>query len=126
MGLFNLQSLSVTMATGTAGNDVSKAISELTIPKENEEPVISFNKKKKAEIPADPETKTTADASVNEQVSKNEKPKDEETKPDNTVTEFKENNNIPDNAQTTAESDVKTSTCCRISHNEWGKEGFRN
>ncbi len=108
-GLFNLQSLSVIMAAGTASNDVAKAISESAISKENDEPVISFNKKKKAEITADPQTKTTADASVNEQVAKNEISKDEETKLGNTVTGSKENNNIPDNAQATIESSVKKS-----------------
>ncbi len=107
-GLFNLQSLSVTMAAGTAGNDVAKAISETTISKESDEPVISFSKKKKAEIAADAQTKTIADASVNEQVAKNERSKDEETKPDNTITGSKESNNISNDAETTAESNEKT------------------
>lgn len=81
-GLFNLQSLAVTMAGSDTPNDVARAISEKTSSKDDFEPVISFDKKKKT---APVETKSPADTFTNEPIAnepiaKNEKPK--EDKPD--------------------------------------------
>jgi hypothetical protein len=49
-GLFNLQSLSVTMAGTSSSNDVAKALQEAERAKDNSEPVISFEKKKKDSV----------------------------------------------------------------------------
>jgi hypothetical protein len=51
-GLFDLQSFAVIMAVTSNTNDVAKAISEKTTPKENDEPLISFNKKKRDTVAA--------------------------------------------------------------------------
>jgi hypothetical protein len=82
-GLFNLQSFNVTMAGSTSSNDVANAINEKVAPKDDDEPLISFNKKKKT-IPA--ETKAKADAVANEQVTTNENPEGREAKPGNDIT----------------------------------------
>ena len=84
-GLFNLQSLSVTMASDSNTDNVAKAISKSGVAKEKDEPLISFNKKKKDTVAAN--IKTNADALSDERTVKDEKLKDQEVNPDNAISE---------------------------------------
>ncbi|HEX8356305.1 MAG TPA: hypothetical protein VF610_02790, partial [Segetibacter sp.] len=63
-GLFNLQSLNVTMATTGNSNNVAKAISESSVAKETTEPVISFDRKKEAPS-VEPEKTRLVDTAIN-------------------------------------------------------------
>ena len=101
-GLFDLQSFAIIMAVTSNTNDVAKAISEKTTPKENDEPLISFNKKKRDTVAAPVQTEIPTDTLTNDQVVKSEKPTDSEVEPGNTVAELTENNNISADAQAAA------------------------
>ena len=77
-GLFNLQSLNVTMGDTSSVALVAKPAIENTAPKDDFEPLISFDKKKK---PAKP--KKEPDALANETAATNEKPKEQQADLDN-------------------------------------------
>lgn len=93
-GLFNLQSLTVTMAESGKTDDISKALSEKAIAKEDTDPVISFDKKKKNTIAEQDVTKNAADTLTNGQAAKNENQKDEEINSNTAVDESKGNNDF--------------------------------
>lgn len=99
-GLFDLQSLQVVMAVTSNTNEVAKAISERTAPKEEDEPLISFTKKKRDIATVLVQTEVPTNRLTNQPEVKSEKPTDFEVKPDNAVAESTENNNIPADAQT--------------------------
>lgn len=101
-GLLDLQSFAVIMAVPSTTNDVAKAISEKTTPKENDEPLISFTKKKRDTVAALVQTEIPTDTLTKKQVAKSEKPTDSEVEPGNTVAELTENNNISADAQAAA------------------------
>jgi hypothetical protein len=73
-GLFNLQSLDVTMATESNTNNVARALTENAKSKETDEPLISFDKKKEPAVTKVEAVAPVADTSANEQVAKIEEP----------------------------------------------------
>ena len=87
-GLFNLQTMNVTMAGSTTPNEVSKAISEKEQPKDDFEPLVSFDKKSKEALA---KAKKAADKPKIEEAVADNKPKEQpatpqeaETREDNT------------------------------------------
>ncbi len=92
-GLFNLQSFTVTMAQSGNTDNISKALSEKAIAKEDTDPIISFDKKKKTKLASQDLTKNTADTLATQQIAENEDEKDEEINSNTTVDESKGNNN---------------------------------
>lgn len=72
-GLFNLQSLNMTMADSSFLNQVTRPVTEQAAPKEDVEPLITFEKKKKK-----PEVKKIADTLTNETAANTEMPKTQE------------------------------------------------
>lgn len=113
-GLSNLQSLAVMMAEVSNTNEVAKAINEKAAPKDDFEPLISFNKKIK-DTPA--ETDSAANTLSDEpEAATNEIPKDQEVNPDNAVT--KENNNITDTVNVQKVSEMKDADGVHLSYAE--------
>lgn len=95
-GLFNLQTMNVTMAGSTTPDEVSKAINEKERPKDDFEPLISFDKKSKEALA---KTKKAADTpATTDQATiaiTNNQPNDPQNKPDNAeANEAKEDNNM--------------------------------
>lgn len=89
--LFNLQSLNVTMAGSSPSNEIAKAISEKEQPKDDFEPLISFDKKSKETVV---KTKETADTLATGLAAKNDKPNEQEAGQNNAVSK-QDNNNAP-------------------------------
>jgi hypothetical protein len=86
LGLFNLQSLSVTMAGASPSNDVAKALKEAALAKENAEAVISFDRKKKENRLVTDQTKRSADSLASQPGPVANELLSEVTKPNATVT----------------------------------------
>lgn len=88
-GLFNLQTMNVTMAGSTTPDEVTKAINEKEQPKDDFEPLISFDKKSKEALA---KAKKAADTPPAEQAITTGQPNDQQAKPANA--EAKEDNNM--------------------------------
>ncbi len=91
-GLFNLQSLAVTMAGSDNTDNVAKALREKDAAKDDTEPIISFDRKKK-DTNTESVTKNAADTTASQPVAKNEEQKDQELKANEAVGTNNENNN---------------------------------
>ncbi len=92
-GLFNLQSLNVTMAGSSPSNEVAKAISEKEQPKDDFEPLISFDKKSKETVA---KRKKAADTLATEQAVTNDKSNEQEAAKSNALTKADDNFAITD------------------------------
>lgn len=91
--LFNLQSLNVTMAGSSPSNEVAKAISEKEQPKDDFEPLISFDKKSKETVA---KRKKDADTLATEQAVTNDKSNEQEAAKSNALTKADDNFAITD------------------------------
>ncbi|WP_018616379.1 DUF4476 domain-containing protein [Segetibacter koreensis] len=103
-GLFNLQSLSVTMAEEGRTDNISKALSEKDVAKQDLDPIISFDKKK-TNSSASPSTAKNSDSAKDSQDVNNDTSKEVKT---NDVAEAKGNNNAsgdPNASEKPAEKD---------------------
>lgn len=121
-GLLNLQSLAVTTAESGNTDNISKALSEKDVAKDDAEPVISFNRKKKDTIAAQVVTKNAADALANEPIAKNEKQKDQEVKFNTADAESIENNDLTVDGNVKKVSESKVEDGVHLAYIE-GKKG---
>lgn len=103
-GLFNLQSLAVTMAGSSTPDDVAKALNEKTAAKDDYEPLISFNRKKKA---APVNTKNVAGTPAAEQAATTEKPTSEDKAGSIAATDLQKLSETQDKAGNIAATDVQ-------------------
>lgn len=89
-GLFNLQTMNVTMAGSNTPGEVTKAINEKERQKDDSEPLISFDKKSKEALA---KAKKAADKPKMEETTADDKPKDQPAAPQESET--REDNNTP-------------------------------
>lgn len=87
--LFNLQSLNETMAGSSNPNEVGKALSEKEQPKDDFEPLISFDKKSRETTV---KTEKAADTAATGLAATNEKPDEQEAAQNNAVNKTENNN----------------------------------
>lgn len=118
-GLFNLQSLAVTMGESSNSDNISKALSEKEVATDDTEPVISFDRKKKVTKVSQVPTESSADTLANEPIAKNEKQNDQESK-SNAVNET----NLTGNEDVTKVSESKAEDGLHLAYIEGdGKKG---
>lgn len=92
-GLSNLQTSEVVIAESGKTDDIKKAINERVAEKNDIDPVISFNKKKKNVDSRRDEIENARDSLENQDVAIKQEQKDEETKADTAIAESQGNDN---------------------------------
>jgi hypothetical protein len=123
-GLFNLQTLNVTMAESGKTNNISKALSEKDAAKDDTEPVISFDRKKKETKAEQPVAQNTATTAVNEPVAQSEKPADQEVNSNNVVAESTQDKSPASDQDVTKVSESKVDDGLHLTYVEGdGKKG---
>ena len=106
-GLFNLQSLSVTMGENRNSDNISKALSQKDAAADDAEPVISFDKKTKALKPAGTPAPNAIDTSGGELLAANTQQKDQEVQPNSSAGSTLENKNVAGSEEVTKVSESK-------------------